>query len=92
MRNVHDPDEVFPPSVEAGERFVFLSDCDVWDTTGGCAVYVFVQDYRPERPPVPNGLSHEGLMEAMQDGKTLEVTLDELVDHYIRTVFLPRRG
>ena len=55
-------------------------------------MYIFLQDYRTARPFDPNGLSHAGLMEAMMDGKTLEVTLDDLVDHYLRTILLHRRG
>ena len=92
MRDVNDPDHPFPPSVEAGERFIFLSDADVWDTTSGCSVHIFLRDYHPEIPPNPQGLCHEELKDALLNGTILDLNLDELIDHYVKRVLMNRRA
>lgn len=90
MPFVHNPKVAAPLVVERGERFVLLSDCDVWDSTSGCEVYVFTEDFRSHEAHDPSGLDHESFMAALRDGKTFRIDLDVLLDHYLKTVLLPR--
>jgi hypothetical protein len=90
VRNVHDLEPGVPASVEAGERFIVLSDEDVWDSSPGCCVYIFLRDYQPSKPAEPNALNDEGFREAMLRGSVFEVELDELIDTYIQARWLAK--
>lgn len=76
------------PDIQVGERIVVLSDDDIWDTSSGCSVYLFLRDFSSSKSPVTPGVTDEVLREALLSVAAVQITVDELVDCYIESRFL----
>jgi hypothetical protein len=76
--------------VAIGERFIMLSDPDVWETTDACEVCIFLQDFETAEPHTPESLCHAEFVRATVEGKVWSIPLDRLIDHYIRSLILAR--
>ena len=87
MPNAYSPDDGIEASIRAGLRIVTISD-DVWDLSDGCQVCIFLEDFRADAHRGPNVVTDETLKEAVLGAQTFNISIDTLVDHYIRTVLL----